>query len=116
MLLLFFFVENHKAWFHSGSHPSEVTSYFIVEGMIEFLISNDPKAVTLRERATIYILPAVNPDGLTRGNYRTNSKSLNLESHYGKPFNVNSGRARESQGFFFLFVFYFIFFVKKNQF
>jgi murein tripeptide amidase MpaA len=38
--------------------------------MIEFLISNDPIAINLRDNYVFKIIPMLNPDGVIYGNYR----------------------------------------------
>lgn len=69
-----------RIWIHSGIHPAETTSYFAVEGLVEWLLSNDGRAELLLRRAIIDIVPMANPDGVVLGNYRTNARSQNLES------------------------------------
>jgi murein tripeptide amidase MpaA len=50
----------------------------MMEGMIEFLISNDPLAVLLRTKFVFKLFPMVNPDGVVHGNYRTNLAGVDL--------------------------------------
>ncbi len=77
----------HRIWIHSGIHPAESTSYFTVEGLIDWLISGDPRA-ELTLRSTIFdIVPMANPDGVFLGNYRTNARSINLETQWTSPYN-----------------------------
>ncbi|HEX6813304.1 MAG TPA: M14 family zinc carboxypeptidase [Planctomycetota bacterium] len=75
-----------RVWIQAGIHPAETTSYFMVEGFVEWLLSADPWAAVLLDRTLIELLPMVNPDGVFRGNYRTNVNSSNLESEWSAPY------------------------------
>jgi hypothetical protein len=74
-------------WIHSGIHPAETTSYFTVEGLVNWLLSPDPEASVLLAGAIIDIVPMANPDGVFLGNYRTNANSVNLENEWAAPYN-----------------------------
>lgn len=54
----------------SRVHPGEAQSSWVVQGLIEFLLSDDPVAVNLRRNFVIKIIPMLNPDGVIYGNYR----------------------------------------------
>ena len=77
----------HRVWIHSGIHPAETTSYFVVEGLIQFLLGGSPEAEILLDRLILDIVPMANPDGVALGNYRTNSQSSNLENEWASPYN-----------------------------
>jgi murein tripeptide amidase MpaA len=51
-------------------HPGESNASFIVEGLIQYLLSNDNDAILLRDRYVFKIVPMLNPDGVIVGNYR----------------------------------------------
>lgn len=53
-------------------HPGETNSSYIMQGMIKFMISDDPIAVKLRELFVFKFVPMLNPDGVIVGNYRAN--------------------------------------------
>jgi hypothetical protein len=76
-----------RAWVHTAVHPSENTAYFNVEGMLDFLLSNDPYARQIRRDVVLTIVPMANPDGVALGNYRTTSLSVNLENEFYAPYN-----------------------------
>jgi len=76
-----------RVWIHSGVHPAETTSYFCVEGLIEWLGSGDPWAEVLLDHAILDIVPMANPDGVWLGNYRTTANSVNLENQWTAPYN-----------------------------
>jgi murein tripeptide amidase MpaA len=50
----------------------------MMDGIINFLISNDPIAAILRSRFVFKLFPMVNPDGVIHGNYRTNLAGVDL--------------------------------------
>lgn len=54
----------------SRVHPGESNASFIMEGMLEFLVSDIPAARRLRELFVFKIIPMLNPDGVIVGNYR----------------------------------------------
>ena len=62
-------------------HSGEYTSGFIVEGMVDFLLSNDPVAIAARKESIYKIVPMLNPDGIHNGmtRYNTNHEDLNTE-------------------------------------
>ena len=51
-------------------HPGESNSSFIMQGAINFLISDSSDAVLLRKKFIFKIIPMINVDGVISGNYR----------------------------------------------
>lgn len=49
-------------------HPGETVSSFMIEGIIDYLLSDE--AHSLREKFIFKIIPLLNPDGVVHGNYR----------------------------------------------
>jgi Zinc carboxypeptidase len=76
-----------RVWIHAGIHPAEQTSFFTVEGLVDWLCSNDAYAASLLDRAIVTIVPMANPDGVFLGNYRVNANSVNLEDEWAAPYN-----------------------------
>lgn len=79
--------QKQRIWIHAGVHPAETTSYFVVEGLLDWLTSGDPYAELLLDNALIEIVPMANPDGVFLGNYRTNANSVEIESQWSAPYN-----------------------------
>jgi len=51
-------------------HPGESNASWIMNGVIEFLVSDDEQAEFLRNTFVFKIIPMLNPDGVIVGNYR----------------------------------------------
>jgi murein tripeptide amidase MpaA len=62
----------------SRVHPGESNASFILEGFLEFIVSNEKEAKALRDIFVFKIIPMLNPDGVVVGNYRTNLCGLDL--------------------------------------
>ncbi|GEM_PF-2011843 len=76
-----------RVWIHAGIHPAENTSYWVVEGLVAWLLSGKPDAERALRNLIFDIVPMANPDGVYLGNYRTNSRSVNLETQWRAPYN-----------------------------
>jgi murein tripeptide amidase MpaA len=63
-------------------HPGESPASFVLHGMIDFLLSSDPAAQTLRDHIVFKIVPMLNPDGVFLGNYRTNFLGFDLNRQW----------------------------------
>jgi murein tripeptide amidase MpaA len=59
-------------------HPGESNASFIVEGILQFLVSDEEVARYLRNNFVFKIIPMLNPDGVLVGNYRTSLSGLDL--------------------------------------
>jgi hypothetical protein len=70
-------IENKEIVYIIGrQHAAEIASSHMLEGMINFLISNDVNACGLRNHFVWYIVPMVNPDGVYLGNSRATSEGV----------------------------------------
>lgn len=66
-------------------HPGETNASWMMQGTVDFLTSQDPKAVMLRNHYVFKIVPMLNPDGVVVGNYRSNLSGHDLNRRYGNP-------------------------------
>lgn len=64
---------------HARTHPAETPPSFLIEGMIEYLLSGSQHAFNLLSAFEFHIFPMQNVDGVIAGNYRATPRSENLE-------------------------------------
>jgi murein tripeptide amidase MpaA len=75
-----------QVWLYARQHPGESMAEWWMEGALELLTDpTDPVAQTLREKATLHIVPNMNPDGSARGHLRTNAVGVNLNREWAEP-------------------------------
>ncbi|WP_448501401.1 M14 family metallopeptidase [Sphingomonas sp.] len=73
-------------WIYARQHPGESMAEWFVEGALEKLIDpGDAAARLLRDRATLHLVPNMNPDGSVRGHLRTNAAGVNLNREWHAP-------------------------------
>lgn len=73
-------------WIIARQHPGETMAEWFVEGMLERLVdAADPVARSILQRAVLYVVPNMNPDGSVRGNLRTNAAGANLNREWQSP-------------------------------
>ena len=69
----------------SRQHPPEVTGGLAYQDFVDRLFADDLLARQFRERFAIGLVPEINPDGVTRGYWRTNQRGVDLNRDWG-PF------------------------------
>ena len=71
--------DKKRIWMHARTHPAETGPSFLIEGLINFLLSDTHEAKDILSNFLFNIIPMQNIDGVIAGNYRTTPKSENLE-------------------------------------
>ena len=69
-------------------HPGETNASFMMQGVIDFLISDITEARILRQLFVFKIVPMLNPDGVIHGNYRCSIAGADLNRRYGDAHRV----------------------------
>jgi len=89
--------ERPVAWIIARQHPWETAGSWAVEGMIDYLLSDEPGAVEIRRGVTFKIIPMANPDGVYNGVTRFNAGGIDLNRHWnaGDPLSADTENAPE---------------------
>ncbi|MEC3910249.1 M14-type cytosolic carboxypeptidase [Sphingobium sp. CR2-8] len=75
-----------QVWLYARQHPGESMAEWWMEGALERLCDDeDAVARLLRQKATIHLVPNMNPDGSRRGHLRTNAVGVNLNREWHEP-------------------------------
>lgn len=77
-------------WIIGRQHSAEVTASYTVEGLMDFILSEEDEARAIRSGAVINIVPMVNPDGVELGNYRDNAAGINLNRVWNGTANMTT--------------------------
>ena len=70
-------------WLYARQHPGESMAEWWMEGALDWLTSD--AAAPLLARATVHVVPNMNPDGTRRGHLRTNAAGVNLNREWHAP-------------------------------
>jgi len=77
-------------WVIAGQEPSEMWGQWITFGMLEFLISGDATARTLRNNHNWAIIPMINPDGNYNGKTQRNNHGVDLTVQWDNAMTGNA--------------------------
>lgn len=66
-------------------HPGETPSSYMLDSIIQMLVSKDPRGMSLRNNFVFKIVPMLNPDGVARGHFRVDQNGINLNRCYAFP-------------------------------
>ncbi|WP_201510089.1 M14 family metallopeptidase [Psychrobacter alimentarius] len=73
-------------WITARQHPGETMAEWLIEGLLDSLLDDDnANSKLLLEKANVYIVPNMNPDGSVRGHLRTNAVGTNLNREWSSP-------------------------------
>jgi len=79
-------VNKRSIWIIARQHPGETMAEWLIEGLLYSLLDEDnATAKQLLEKANVYIVPNMNPDGSVRGHLRTNAAGANLNREWSNP-------------------------------
>jgi len=80
-----------KLWVIARQHPGETMAEWFMLGLISRLIDEeDATAISLLDKANLYLVPNMNIDGSILGNLRVNAKGVNLNREWAEPSIKNS--------------------------
>jgi murein tripeptide amidase MpaA len=83
--------DKRALWVIARQHPGESMASWWMEGFLARLLDEaDPIARTLLERAVLYVVPHMNPDGSFRGHLRNNAMGANLNREWHAPTEARS--------------------------
>ena len=69
-------------WIISRQHASELPGWYTLQGLIDWLLSDDPEAISVMQHMIFNIVPMMNPDGVYLGRFRTNSLDIDLNRQW----------------------------------
>ncbi|MDQ1229200.1 M14-type cytosolic carboxypeptidase [Sphingomonas sp. SORGH_AS_0879] len=72
-----------QVWLYARQHPGESMAEWWMEGALDWLTG--PAAADLLAKATVHVVPNMNPDGTRRGHLRTNAAGVNLNREWHDP-------------------------------
>ncbi len=72
-----------QVWLYARQHPGESMAEWWMDGALDWLTS--PAASGLLAKATVHVVPNMNPDGTRRGHLRTNAAGVNLNREWHEP-------------------------------
>jgi hypothetical protein len=75
----------HSVLLRARAHPWEPGGNWIVEGLVDRLLTNDLEAKAFLKRYCVYIMPMANKDGVARGRTRFNVQGKDLNRNWDKP-------------------------------
>lgn len=82
--------------FVGRQHPPEVTGALALMPFVETVLGGSELAKTFRDKYDIIVVPNMNPDGVTHGNWRHNMNGIDLNRDWG-PFKQPETQAIEKE-------------------
>jgi murein tripeptide amidase MpaA len=72
-------------WVIAQQHPGEPMAGWFMEGFVGRLCEGDAEAKRLLAKASVFLVPRMNPDGCALANHRTNAAGIDLNRQWAKP-------------------------------
>lgn len=69
-------------------HPGESNGSFVLHGLLDFLLSEDPMAKYILDHNIVRVVPMINVDGVVEGSYRCSMTGHDLNRMWGQPNQV----------------------------
>lgn len=83
-----------RIWIHGRAHPSEQPCSWHLEAMINELTSGSDYSKSLLSHSVFYIVPMINPDGVTGGHSRSSSTGVNVEINWDREDSLTTPEIR----------------------
>lgn len=71
-------------WLQARQHAWETGTSFTMEGALKWVVSDDPKAVALRDKVIFKFTPMLDPDGCATGKVRFNASGFDVNRHWNQ--------------------------------
>lgn len=79
----------HRVFLRARAHPWEAGSSWVMHGLIERLVRDDPETRQWLEQYVVYVLPMANKDGVARGRTRFNLLGKDLNRNWNAPIDAS---------------------------
>jgi len=77
----------YRVFLRARAHPWESGGNWVIQGLVDKLLSGDETAKKALNRYCVYMLPIANKDGVARGRSRFNLRGRDLNRNWDKPAN-----------------------------
>jgi len=78
-------------WVIARQHPGETMAEWWMEGFLDRMTDvEDPVTRAILDKAVVYVVPSMNPDGGARGHLRCNARGVNLNRAWKDPSETES--------------------------
>lgn len=71
-------------WLVARQHAWEAGTSYVMEGALNFITSNDPRAVSLRKQVSFNFIPMMAQDGVVHGKVRFNMNGYDINRHWNE--------------------------------
>ncbi len=75
----------HRVFLRARAHPWEAGGNWIVQGLVDRLLTGDDQARKCLDRYCVYVLPMANKDGVAHGRTRFNLRGKDLNRNWDRP-------------------------------